>query len=107
MYLGRVIGRVVATRRTEGLEGVKLLLLQPLDEELRPSRDPEVAVDVAQSGPGDLVFAVDGREASMALDEKFVPVDAAIVGHVEELEVLETKGPAPWAPGSRAARGED
>lgn len=85
MYLGRVTGRIVSTQRYQGLEGVKLLIVQPVDKKGEPNGEPHVAVDAVQSGLGELVFLVSGREASMALDEKFVPVDAAIVGHVEQV----------------------
>ena len=84
MDLARVIGRVVATRKVDGLAGVALQWIQPIDEAGRASGRSLVACDAVQSGPGDLVFFVDGREASMALPERFVPVDATIVGHVEE-----------------------
>jgi microcompartment protein CcmK/EutM len=83
LYLGEVIGTVVASRRYVGLDGVKLLVVQPLDDERRPAGKPEVAVDTVQAGPGDFVWLVGSREASMALEETFVPVDAAIVGIVE------------------------
>lgn len=86
MILGRVLGRIVSVRRAEGLEGEKFLFVQPLDEAGKASGSPLAACDVAQSGTGDLVFFVDGREASLALPERFVPVDATIVGHVEEVE---------------------
>jgi ethanolamine utilization protein EutN len=87
MDLARVIGRVVATRKYEGLDGVALQWIQPLDASAKPSGTPLVACDRAQSGLGDLVYYVDGREASMALTERFVPVDATILGNVEELAV--------------------
>lgn len=83
MYLARVIGNVVATRKAEGLEGVKLLLVQPLDTDEKPVGEPHVAVDVAQAGPGDLVTCVGSREAALALEPSFVPVDAAIIGIVD------------------------
>ena len=83
MYLARVIGRVVATRRTTGLRGEKFLVVQPVDER-GDAGDTVVACDVADSGLGDLVHVCDGRESTMALAEPFVPVDATIVGHVEE-----------------------
>jgi ethanolamine utilization protein EutN len=83
MYLGRVLGTVVATRRTPGLEGVKLLVVQPMDDERRPAGKAEVAVDTVQAGVGDFVWLVGSREAALALEESFVPVDAAIVGIVE------------------------
>jgi ethanolamine utilization protein EutN len=85
MYLGRVIGTVVATRKYEGLEGAKLLVVTPLDHTLKPTRDPEVAVDTVRAGVGDLVFLVGSREAALALDPTFVPVDAAIVGIVDDV----------------------
>jgi ethanolamine utilization protein EutN len=85
MYLGRVIGTCVADRKYAGLEGVKLLVVQPLGRDRKPNGDPQVAVDVAQAGPGDFVFLVGAREASHALDEAFVPVDAAVVGIVDDL----------------------
>ena len=91
MYLGRVIGRVVSTVRYKGLEGVKLLVVQPVDENGTASGDTQVACDAVQAGLGELVFLVGGREASMALEEKFVPVDATIVGHVEQLSVMENR----------------
>jgi microcompartment protein CcmK/EutM len=83
LYLGEVIGTVVASQRYAGLDGVKLLVVQPVDDERRPAGKPEVAVDTVQAGPGDFVWLVGSREASMALEETFVPVDAAIVGIVE------------------------
>tara|TARA_B100000676_G_C17272873_1_gene433794 strand:- start:60 stop:329 length:270 start_codon:yes stop_codon:yes gene_type:complete len=87
MYLGRVIGTVVASQKPAGLEGQILLLVQPLDEEQKPSGPKEVAVDTVKAGPGNLVYLVGSREAALALEETFVPVDAAIVGIVDQLEV--------------------
>lgn len=84
MYLGRVIGRVVATRRIAGLTGEKLLIVMPLDETGEAVMESVVACDVVGSGLGDMVHVCDGREATYALTERFVPVDATIVGHVEE-----------------------
>ena len=84
MYLGRVIGRLVATARYPGLEGVPLQLVQPLDESGRAMDAPLVATAVVSTGPGDLVHFVDGREAALACPNTFVPVDAAIIGFVEQ-----------------------
>ena len=86
MYLGRVIGTVVATRKYTGLEGVKLLMVQPLSDKLAPSGEPHVAADATrQAGLADLVYLVGSREAALAMDETFVPVDAAIVGIVDQV----------------------
>ncbi len=88
MKLGRVIGTVVATTQVEGLEGVKFLLVQPLDKTRKPSGQAIVAADgVAMAGPDDLVYYVSSREASLALSNTFVPVDDAIVDLVDTVEL--------------------
>jgi ethanolamine utilization protein EutN len=84
VYLARVIGRLVATRCYPGLEGVALQLVQPLDERGEPMGDTLVAAAVVSTGPGDLVHFVDGREGALACPVTFVPVDAAIIGFVEQ-----------------------
>jgi len=83
MQLARVIGRVVATRRYAGLEGVPLQWIQPLDENGAGAGQALVACATISSGPGDLVHFVDGREGALACPRTFVPVDAAILGFVE------------------------
>ena len=88
MYLGRVTGRLVATVRYEGMDDVKLQLLEPLDESGAPTGEELVAACALSVGPGDLVHYIDGREAALALpDETFVPVDVAITGFVEQADV--------------------
>ena len=94
MNLGRVIGTVVATQKYEGLQGKKFLLVQPLDHALRVAGDPLVAVDTVQAGKGELIYFVNSREAALALDPFFVPVDAAIVGIVDDV-APETAQPHP------------
>ena len=92
MRLGRVVGTVVATQKTPGLEGVKLMIVQPLDRHQEPAGPTVVAADgVAMAGPGELVYFVSSREAALAMPEPFVPVDEAIVGLVDA--VTEWKEP--------------
>lgn len=86
MHLARVIGRVVATQKIDGLDGEKLLIVRPVDEHGEAAGDTLVACDVVHSGIGDLVHVCDGRESTLALTEHFVPVDATIVGHVEQFD---------------------
>lgn len=87
MQLGRVRGTVVATVKSPGLEGVKLLIVQPLDRRGEPAGEPVVAADaVAMAGPGERVYFVASREAALACPEPFVPVDHAIVGIVDAVE---------------------
>lgn len=77
MYLATVLGAVVAATRSEGLEGVRLLWVRP------DHGQPHVAADAMSARLGERVTVVDGREAALALAVPLVPVDAAIVGHVE------------------------
>lgn len=89
MQLGRVVGTVVATQRVEGLDGVKLLVVQPLDQGLATAGEPVVAADAVQmAGPGELVYFVASREAALACPEPFVPVDHAIVGIADAVEEI-------------------
>ncbi len=87
MYLGKVIGTAVSTQKMADLTSVKLLLVQPLDHEKKPTGPAEVACDVVQAGVGDFVFLVGSREACLALENTFVPVDASIVGIVDDLNL--------------------
>jgi ethanolamine utilization protein EutN len=86
MQLAEVRGTVVATVKCDGLEGVRFLIVQPLDRDGEPSGRMVVAADAVEAaGPGELVYIVASREAALALPEPFVPVDHAIVGIVDEV----------------------
>jgi ethanolamine utilization protein EutN len=90
MKFGRVVGTVVATRKYEDLEGIKFLVVHILDEDRQPTGQFEIAADATeQAGPGELVFMVASREGSQALEEWFVPVDLAITGIIDEVDVFE------------------
>lgn len=95
MYLARVIGRLVASQRYPGLDGVALQWIQPLDESGAPEGQALVACATISSGPGDLVHFVDGREGALACPETFVPVDAAIMGFVESVQAPAFDGHSP------------
>lgn len=90
MQLAKVIGTVVATQKSSPLTGQKIMMIQPLTDDLKPSGVPIAAIDTVQAGPHDLVHWVTAREAALALPDSFVPVDAAITGivdHVDRQEV--------------------
>lgn len=87
MKFARVIGNLVATRKTDGLEGVKFLIVQPLDAQRQPQGEAYVAVDATgQAGMDELVFVIASKEASFALPVEYVPVDAAVVGIVDDVD---------------------
>jgi ethanolamine utilization protein EutN len=83
MFLGRVTGTVVATTKADGLIGQRLYVFEPLNDELETIGEAMVAVDTVGSREGDVIMWVASREASLALENWFVPVDAAIVGIVD------------------------
>ncbi len=88
MLFGRVHGTAVCTIKYPGLEGIKLLIVQPLNKDLEPVGGLQVAADVVQAGLGDLCVMVRAREAALAMPEiQYVPVDLALVGIVDELIV--------------------
>ncbi len=89
MLFGRVHGSAICTLKYPGTEGLKLLIVQPLNKKLEPVGSLQVAADVVQAGIGDLCVMVRSREAALAMpDVKFVPIDLALVGIVDELNVI-------------------
>lgn len=95
MLLGRVIGAVVPCAVSRGLEGTPLLLVQPLDVSQRPSGRVLVAADATRmAGLGETIYYEGGREAALALDPWFVPVDHAIVGIVDDVYVNRREEPS-------------
>lgn len=89
MILGRVIGTVVATRKDERLIGAKLLLVRTVDPFGKDEAAHMVAVDTVDAGLRDKVLVVTGSSARMAHGLKDTPVDAAIIGVVDAVEVKE------------------
>jgi ethanolamine utilization protein EutN len=88
MLFGRVHVTAVCTVKIPGIEGIKLLVVQPLNKHLEPVGRLQVAADVVQAGLNDLCVMVRSREAALAMPEnQFVPVDLALVGIVDELVV--------------------
>ena len=87
MILGRVVGTVVATRKDERLMGAKLLLVRAIDPHGKDEAAHMVAVDTVDAGFSDKVLVVTGSSARMAAGLKDTPVDAAIVGVVDSVEV--------------------
>jgi ethanolamine utilization protein EutN len=94
MFLARVIGSVVSTKKDETMRGQKLLLLRPVlvDEadptKLRSGANTVVAVDALGAGLGDLVLFCQGSSARQATGMKALPIDAAVIGLVDTVEVL-------------------
>ncbi len=88
MRIGKVIGKIWATRKEEKLSGLKLLIIQPVNvitDEL--DRAPLVAADIIGAGVGEMVIFVSGSSARGAVGDMQTPVDATVVGIVDDLEI--------------------
>jgi microcompartment protein CcmK/EutM len=89
LLLGRVVGTVVATRKDERLQGAKLLVVRQQDPQGKDEANTLVAVDTVDAGLRDRVLVVTGSSARMAAGLKDSPVDAAIVGVIDTVDVGE------------------
>ena len=88
MQIARVIGTVVSTQKHHRFEGAKLLLVQPLNMDDRPRGPALVAVDGVGAGVREKVLVVlEGRAAGETLGRKAAPVDAAIVGIIDRIDL--------------------
>ena len=90
MQIARVIGTVVATKKHPTFEGAKLLLVQPISLDDTPRGTPLLAVDSVGAGVHEKVLIVlEGRAAGEALGRKAAPVDAAVIGIIDQVDVQE------------------
>jgi ethanolamine utilization protein EutN len=90
MLIGRVIGDIVASRKHASHEGMKLLLVAHLDLEGNEQGAPFVAVDSVSAGVGDRVLlAVDGWAAMTAVDRPQSPIDAAVLGIIDHVDLID------------------
>ena len=87
MFFAKVIGTVWATRKDENLRSFKLQVIQPLTARRENVGDPIVAVDTVGAGPGETVFYITAREATIPLPVDMAPVDASIVGIVDRIDL--------------------
>ncbi len=87
MYLGRILGKVVASRKDPALHSIRLLILQPIDHDQNDAGEALVAIDTVSAGEGETVYWVSSREAPNALPNHHGPVDAAIVGIADRVNV--------------------
>ena len=88
MFLGKVIGRVVPAVVYESMVGIPLLWVQPLDKNSQPEGHPMVCADgTRMAGPDEIVYWEASREAALTLTPSFVPVDHAVVGIVNDIQI--------------------
>ncbi len=88
MRIARVVGTVVSTVKHSSYQGLKLLIVQPIDENGEPVGDDYLAVDVVQAGVGDTVLVIsEGNGARQIFSKSVLPIRSVIVGVIDEVEV--------------------
>jgi ethanolamine utilization protein EutN len=88
MDIGKIVGVIVATQKDQSLEGSKICIVQPLDEYQKPVGKPIIATDhTASVGVDEIVYYVTGGDAAVAHPDRDMPVDIAIVGIVDFIDV--------------------
>ena len=91
MIVGKVTGNVWATRKEDSLSGLKLMIVSRVDASTNEEKDSFVAVDQVGAGKGDRVLVATGSSARVALPINASPVDATIVGIIDEMEVSDNQ----------------
>jgi len=89
LFVAKVIGTIVATRKDENLVGLKLMVTRPIDSQGQSIGQSLVAVDSVGAGVGETVLVVRGSPARTVLQNNRAPVDAVIVGIVDDMETLD------------------
>jgi ethanolamine utilization protein EutN len=87
VYIGEIVGLVISTSKDEGLVGKKILIVQPMNAKYEPIGNTEVAVDCVGAGAGEYVLVTTGSSARNIFDNSKSPIDRAIVGIIDNIEV--------------------
>jgi ethanolamine utilization protein EutN len=108
MLIAEVVGDLSATQKHASHEGLKLLLVQPLNLDGSPRGNPYVAVDSVNAGIGNTVLlTTDGFAAFTSVGQSMTPIDAAVIGVIDSIEFAaepEPRPPSEPAPKRSAAR---
>jgi len=87
MFIGRVVGSLWSTRKTENTTGVKFLIIQPYNLKKAPNTDTIVAADILGAGEGELVTVAYGKAARLAIGNENMSIEAAVTGIIDEYNV--------------------
>ncbi len=91
MFLGKVIGNVWATKKTDNLEGVRFLIVHPYDLDHEPTKNIVVVADRLGAGVGEMVMCAYGKAARSAIGDQEMSIEAAVVGIVDRVDVQDTE----------------
>jgi len=89
MFLGKVVGTVWSTKKTPDLEGVKVLIVHPIDLDKEPTKNIVVVADRLGAGVGEVVLCAYGKAARSAVGNQEMSIEAAVVGIIDRMDVQE------------------
>ena len=90
MILGKIVGDIWSTKKTDKIHALRLLFVEPLGKDLTPAGDVLIAADEIGAGIGEMVIVTQGAPAMQAFDrEDLIPIDAVVVGIVDSLHMAE------------------
>ena len=87
MFIGKVVGSLWSTRKTESTSGVKFLIIQPYNLNKAPNTDTVVVADVLGAGEGELVMVAYGKAARIAVGNEDMSIEAAVIGIIDEYTI--------------------
>lgn len=87
MFYGRIIGKVVATKKDKKLKGLRLLVVQKVSHNGIEQGEPIIAVDYVSAGLGDFVFLSKSKDSAFPLKDRATPIDAGIVGIIDHIHL--------------------
>ena len=91
MFLGKVIGTVWSTKKTPDLEGVRFLVVHPLDMDREPTKNVVVVADRLGAGAGETVMCAYGKAARTAIGNQDMSIEAAVVGIVDRVDLTDAR----------------
>jgi ethanolamine utilization protein EutN len=89
MFLGKVVGTVWSTKKTPDLEGVKFLIVHPIDLDKEPTKNIVVVADRLGAGIGEVVMCAYGKAARSAIGNQDMSIEAAVVGIIDLMDIQE------------------
>ena len=90
MFLGKVVGTVWSTKKAPDLEGVKFLIVHPIELSKEPTRSVVVVADRLGAGVGEIVMCAYGKAARSAVGDQEMSIEAAVVGIVDRMDIQES-----------------
>jgi microcompartment protein CcmK/EutM len=91
MFLGKVVGTVWSTKKSPDLEGVKFLIVHPIDLDKEPTKNVVVVADRLGAGIGEVVMCAYGKAARSAIGDQEMSIEAAVVGIVDRMDLSEAE----------------